>query len=457
VTLALGVVWLDDIGRGLRQGCFMFWETLWALALGFILSGFVQAFVSRRSVERALGDHRPAAVARAAGYGMASSSCSYAAAAMAKSLFARGADMVSATVFMVASTNLVVELGVVLVVLIGWQFAVGELVGGAVMIVLLGALGGLLLRGRTVTDARARLGGAATGSGEGDDREDRRRRPWAQRLRDRGSWADAAGYTVGDLTMLRRELVVGFGVAGFLAALVPTHVWADAFVHGHGGWTTLENAAVGPLVAVASFVCSVGNIPLAAALWQGGISFGGVISFVFADLITLPLLFVYRRYYGTRLMLRMVGALYPVMVGGGLATQALFGATGLEPATRSPRAPAPAFRWDYTSWLDVAFLVVLAGVYALHKNRARLGGGGGLAIDPVCGMQVVAAAAPAAAAYRGRTWYFCSDRCRDRFAESPARWAGDGTGHTGTGHTGTGHTGTGRTGTGRPHRSAAPD
>lgn len=423
MTVALGSVWLTDIGRGLRQGAFMLWETLWALLLGLMLSGVVQSFISRRSVERALGNHRPAAVARASGYGMASSSCSYAAAAMAKSLFARGADFVSAMVFMVASTNLVVELGVVLVVLVGWQFAVGELVGGVVMIVLLTLLGGLWFRGRSVEQARARLAEPVLSTEPAGVLERRRSRPWPERLRDVGGWADAATYTVGDLTMLRRELLVGFGVAGFLAALVPSGVWDDAFLHGHGVWTTLENVAVGPLVAIASFVCSVGNVPLAAALWQGGISFGGVVSFLFADLIAFPLLLVYRRYYGPRLTLRLLGVFWVVMVAAGLVTQAVFGLAGLEPAARSPRATVPEFRWDYTTWLDVAFLAMLGGVLWAYRNRARLGGGVGLAVDPVCGMQVDAAQSPASIDHGGLRWYFCSDRCRARFCEDPDRWA----------------------------------
>ena len=299
-TLTVGG-FFADVGRSLREGFYMFWDTLWALVLGFTLSGAVQALVSRDEMRRRLGDHRPAAVTRASLYGMASSSCSYAASAMARSLFARGADFVAAMVFMFASTNLVVELGIVLVVLIGWQFVAAEFVGGTIMIILLAALGSLWLRGRALDDARQHVE-AADGEdghhhgGEGDSRL--QPQPWRQRLRSPAGWADAASYTISDLTMLRREMVIGFTVAGFLATLVPLHVWNDVFFHGHGIWTTLENAIVGPFVAIISFVCSIGNVPLAAALWKGGISFGGVIAFIFADLITLPLLLIYRKQYG---------------------------------------------------------------------------------------------------------------------------------------------------------------
>jgi hypothetical protein len=419
-----GIGWLDAVGRSLREGFFMFWETLWPLVLGFTLSGAVQAFVSRETMQAKLGDHGPAAVARASGYGMASSSCSYAASAMAKSLFVKGADFVAASVFMVASTNLVIELGIVLIVLMGWQFAASEFVGGVIMIVLLALGGGFWLRGRLVVEARQRL--------EGDSGHDHGHAPsgsvalqqetWATRLRSKGGWADAATYTMADLTMLRRELAIGFTVAGLLAVVVPVQVWSTVFVHGHGSWTTLENVVVGPFIAIISFVCSIGNVPLAAALWKGGISFGGVVSFIFADLISLPLLLIYRRYYGTRLMLRMLAVFWAVMSVAGLVTEVLFRAAGLVPTTR-PAQVAPAhFSWDYTTYLDIVSLVLFAVVYWAYRNRARLGGAEGRVLDSVCGMQVEAANAPATTVQDGRRFYFCSDRCLLRFEAEPARY-----------------------------------
>ena len=265
----------------------MFWVTLWPLVLGFGLSGAVQAFVSRESTQRAMGDHRPSAVGRATIYGMVSSSCSYAASAMSKSMFAKGADFVSANVFLLASTNLVVELGIVLAVLVGWQFAVSEFVGGVVMIVVFSLLGSLWLRGKQVVAARGHLARALGG----DDHvhgphEDPvlQHQGWRVRLRSKAGWADAATYTISDISMLRNELVIGYLVAGALSVLVPAHAWNALFWHGHGIWTAVENVIVGPLIAIVSFVCSIGNVPLAAALWSGGISFGGVISFIFADL-----------------------------------------------------------------------------------------------------------------------------------------------------------------------------
>jgi uncharacterized membrane protein YraQ (UPF0718 family)/YHS domain-containing protein len=416
---------LVDIGRSLREAFFMFWETLWPLILGFGLSGAVQAFVSRESMRRRLGDHRPPAVARATVFGMLSSSCSYAATAMSKSLFVKGADFIAVNVFMFASTNLVVELGVVLVVLMGWQFAASEFVGGVIMIVLLTLVGSLYLRGKLVAAARERL---TTSNGDADHHhgpaEDLalQQAPWGQRLRSKSGWADASTYTMADLTMLRKELLIGYTVAGFLAVLVPVHVWNVVFFHGHGVWTSIENAVVGPFVALISFVCSVGNVPLAAALWHGGISFGGVIAFLFADLIAFPLLLIYRRYYGTRLMLRMLAVFWAVMSAAGLITGGLFHAAGLVPTTHPAQIVTDRVTWNYTTYLNIVFLALFGLLYWTYRNRDRLRNGSGtgnaserFALDPVCGMQVERAHAPATRTGSGTTEYFCSDRCARRF------------------------------------------
>ncbi len=412
---------LLDVARSVREAFYMFWDTLWALVLGFGLSGAVQAFVSRQAIQRHLGDHRPASVARASLYGMVSSSCSYAASAMARSLFVRGADFLAAMVFMFASTNLVIELGIVLVVLIGWQFVVAEFVGGVIMIGLLVAVGALWLRGRIVVEARAV---AERGGGGGRQHEmgvgaAHERDGWRERIRTLGGWSDAAGYTMSDLTMLRREIAIGFVAAGFLSVLVPGHVWSDVFIRGHGIWTSLENAAVGPFVAIVSFVCSVGNIPLAAALWKGGISFAGVVAFIFADLIAAPLLAVYRKQYGGKVALRLLCLFWLVMSAAGLVTQYLFAALGWVPAGRPGIVVGDTLRWDWTTFLDMAALVALGVFYWLYRNRERFGGGSGYARDPVCGMQVEVAHAPASTVHLDERVYFCSEHCRERFVAHP--------------------------------------
>lgn len=411
-----------DIGGSLREGFAMFWDTLWALVLGFGLSGAVQSFVSREQMQRRLGSHNAGAVGRASFYGMVSSSCSYAASAMAKSLVVRGADFIAAMVFMFASTNLVVELGIVLVVLIGWQFVAAEFVGGIIMIGLLVVAGGIWFRGRALVQARVVAeGGTAGHHHHGPETDTDRHEPLRQRLRSRAAWSDAAGYTMSDLTMLRKEMAVGFVVAGFLATLVPTGVWNAVFIHGHGFWTTLENAIVGPFVAIVSFVCSIGNVPLAAALWKGGITFGGVVSFIFADLIAFPLLLIYRKQYGGRMAVRMLAVFWGVMTVAGLATEYIFGALGWVPADRPTVIASDAVTWNYTTVLDIIALIAFGGLYWLYRNRDRFGGGVRYAKDPVCGMQVERAHAPASTELAGERIYFCSEHCRDRFQRSSAR------------------------------------
>ena len=411
-----------DIARGLREGFFMLWETLWALILGFSLSGAVQAFVSKDQMRAKLGDHRPRTIARASGYGMVSSSCSYAASAMAKSLFAKGADFTTAMVFMFASTNLVVELGIVMLVLLGWQFAAAEFVGGPLMIVLLATFGGLVFVGPALASARARV---LKGTHDDDASLSAESAPVtsvASKIRSGAAWSDASRYAIADATMLRRELVIGYLVAGQLATLVPTRFWNDLFIHGHGPWTDIENALVGPLIAVISWVCSIGNVPLAAALWAGGISFGGVIAFIFADLIAMPLILIYRKLYGAALTLRMVVVFYVVMALAGMATQAIFAGLNIIPSRRTFTISATHFSWNYTTFLNFAFIVVAAGVWWLARHADRFGGGVGYAIDPVCAMQVRTADAPAITRLSGRTYYFCSDHCRERFDASPEQY-----------------------------------
>ena len=408
------------IGDSLADGIGMFWETLWALVLGFALAGVIQAFISRAQMQRALGGHGPRQVAKAGFFGALSSSCSYAASALAKTLFLRGADFTAAQIFMFASTNLVLELGIVLWLLIGWEFALAELVGGVLMIVLLAWTLPRVVGPREQEQARAALTDSGDGQHDHHHTADANepQSPIRERLRARAGWADAASYTISDLTMLRKELVIGFLVAGFADAAVPISFWQHLFVTGHGFWSTLENVVLGPFLAIISFVCSIGNVPLAAALWSGGISFGGTVAFVFADLIALPLLFIYRRYYGTKLTLKLLVVFWATMSIAGLATEYLFKALSIEP-TPDPQMHGMVGRdvWglNYTTVLNVIALVGFAVIYWLYRNRERFGGGAGYAKDPICGMQVQVSLAPAQRTRHGHTFYFCSDHCAHRF------------------------------------------
>jgi YHS domain-containing protein/uncharacterized membrane protein YraQ (UPF0718 family) len=399
----------------------MFWETLWALVLGFALSGVIQAFIPRLGIRRLLGDASPLALIRATGFGAASSSCSYASAAMAKSLFSEGANFVTAMVFMLASTNLVIELGIVLAVLIGWQFTGSEFFGGLLMIVLFVLVARATLPQSLIQHARDRVraGAALTDV----DAAQPTAVPWSVKARSADLWQAAARYTLADLHMLRKEIAGGFLVAGFLAALVPSQAWQDLFLSGHGLASSVENAAIGPLIAILSFVCSVGNVPLAAALWKGGISFGGVSSFLYADLITFPLLLIYRKYYGGRLTLRLLATLWLVMSAAGLTTQYLFAALGAIPSIRPHQIALHALGWNVTTGLDIAAVAALAALVVLARQKRPTAASGLYAVDPVCGMQVERDIAPARSGYQGQAFYFCSDRCLQRFQRNPERFS----------------------------------
>jgi uncharacterized protein len=407
-------------GDSLLEAFFMFWATLWALVFGFALSGIVQSFVSRRDMQKLMGDHKPKTIVRSSLLGMASSSCSYAASALARSLFQRGADFTSALVFMFASTNLVIELGIVLWLLLGWQFALAEFVGGAIMIALFVLLAPRIFPAKQIAEARARLNAPTPDQSDAQALDDEK--PLRERLRSRAGWVAAAGYAISDLKMLRRELVIGYLVAGILAVAVPTSAYGAVFLQGNGIWTELENVVVGPFLAFISFVCSVGNVPLAAALFKGGFSFGGTVSFIFADLIALPLVVIYGRFYGRRLAIRMFFGFWTVMSTAGLLVDLLFRLVRI-PAPNRPVVIAPErFEWNYTTWLDIAFLAIGVAMYVVYRNRDRLAPASEYATDYVCGMQVEKANAAASARVSGTTYYFCCDSCRDNFTAHPDRY-----------------------------------
>ena len=426
---------MDTIGRSLADGWWMFWETLWALVLGFGLSGAVQAFVSRAEMQKALGRHDARTIGKAGFFGMVSSSCSYAAAALAKTLFGRGADFTASQAFMFASTNLVLELGIVLWLLIGWQFALAEFVGGAIMILLLWQVLPRVVSAAESDSAREALNDAQahqTGhEHHGEQDPALTARPWRERVRSLSGWSDAAGYTISDLTMLRKELAIGFVIAGFADVAVPTSFWQSLFLTGHGFWSALENVILGPFLAIISFVCSIGNVPLAAALWSGGISFGGVVSFVFADLITLPLLLIYRRYYGTRLTAKLLAVFWATMSVAGLTTEYLFKAVHIPApaATDHGMLGRDVWGWNYTTVLDFIALAAFAVLYWLYRNRDRFGGGAAYAKDPVCGMQVEKAHPGALSRHHGETVFFCSDHCRVKYDANPGRYSNGQPGH----------------------------
>jgi uncharacterized protein len=341
----------------------MTWEILWALILGFALSAVVQAVVRRSTIVALLGDDRPRTLAIAAGLGAASSSCSYAAVALARSLFRKGANFTAAMAFEIGSTNLVVELGIILALLLGWQFTAAEFVGGPLMIVALAVLFRLFVRARLVDAARAQADRGLAGSMEGHaamDMSVQRDGSFWQRLLSREGFTSVAHVFVMEWAAILRDLVIGLLIAGAIAAWVPESFWQHFFFADHPVLSTLWGPIVGPIVAIVSFVCSIGNVPLAAVLWNGGISFGGVVAFIFADLLILPILNIYRKYYGTKMMLTLLGTFYAAMVAAGYLVELSFGATGLIPSQRNAMVMESGLSWNYTTWLNIAFLALAA-------------------------------------------------------------------------------------------------
>jgi uncharacterized membrane protein YraQ (UPF0718 family) len=352
----------------------MTWEILWALILGFLLSAIVQAVVRKSTVVRLLGDDRPRTLAIAAGLGAASSSCSYAAVALARSLFRKGANFTAAMAFEIASTNLVVELGVILALLMGWQFTAAEFVGGPVMIVVLAVLFRLFLRRRLLREAREQADKGLAGSMEGHaamDMSIQGEGSFWRRLLSPDGFTAVSHVFVMEWAAIWKDLVGGLLIAGAIGAWVPGSFWQSLFLTDHPTASAVWGPLIGPLVAVLSFVCSIGNVPLAVVLWAGGISFGGVIAFIFADLIILPILNIYRKYYGIRMALFLFVTFYLAGAVAGYVVELVFGALGLIPDRSTAHLPTEGVTWNYTTWLNIVFLVVAA---ALVVRFVRSGG-----------------------------------------------------------------------------------
>jgi len=405
---------LEVIWHGLRDSFLMAWEVWWALVFGFAISGIVQAWVPRERIERALSGSGPKPVALATGLGAASSSCSYAAIAIAKSLFQKGASATTALAFQFASTNLVWELGLVLWVLIGWQFTLAEYVGGLVMIVLMALLLRFFVSPRLEAQAREHAQRADTGHQHHMASE---QLSWRERLTSASAWSDVAHNFRGDWQMLWKEITTGFVLAGFVAQLGNGFFNALFLKHTGGVLGAIENVIVGPIIAVLSFVCSVGNVPLAAVLWSGGISFAGVMAFLFADLIVLPIIAIYRKYYGTAFALRIVALMFVTMVIAALVIDALF--SGLELIPTGPRPSRGdifgTISVNYKLFLNVLGLLVFVALFWLTSRRG--------VTDPVCGMKVDKAKA-VRRVFGRETFYFCSEHCLHAFEVPPEQHNG---------------------------------
>lgn len=402
---------VDVIWHGLRDSLLMAWQVWWALVLGFAISAIVQAWVPRERIESLLSGSGPKPVGLATGLGAASSSCSYAAIAIAKSLFQKGASAATALSFQFASTNLVWELGLVLWVLIGWQFTVAEYLGGIVMIVLMSILLRVFVSPRLERQAREHAQRAGSGHQHHAAGE---RISWRKRVSSLSAWSDVAHNFRGDWQMLYKEIAVGFLLAGFIAQLGNGFFNGLFLRHTGGMLSAMENVIVGPIIAMLSFVCSVGNVPLAAVLWSGGISFAGVLAFLFADLIVLPIVAIYRKYYGTAFALRIVALMFLTMALAALLVDGLFSATGLIPTGPRPSRTDifGALTVNYKLALNVLGIAIFASMFWLTHRRG--------ATDPVCGMSVDRAKA-VRKDVTGETFYFCSEHCLHAFEADGAR------------------------------------
>jgi hypothetical protein len=395
---------LTVIGNGFKDAFLMAWEVWWALVLGFAISAVVQAWVPRERITNALGGSGGRPVAIATGLGAASSSCSYAAIAIAKSLFQKGASGASTLAFQFASTNLVVELGIVIWLLLGWQFTLAEFVGGLVLIAITTVLLRLFVSKRLEDQARAHAQAADTGHqhhGAGEQMNVR------QRLTSAAAWSDVAHNFRNDWAMVWKEILIGFLLAGFIGQL-PNSFFNSLFLsNAPAGVKLVENALVGPVIAVLSFVCSVGNVPLAAVLWSGGIGFAGVLAFIFADLIVIPIVLIYRKYYGKAFTIRIVALMFVTMVLAALIVDGLFSATGLIPHVRPTRADIfCSIGVDYKLFSNILGVGIFAVLFWLTMRRG--------ATDPACGMKVDRAKA-LRMEFDDETLYFCSHHCMHTF------------------------------------------
>jgi uncharacterized protein len=413
----------------------MFWEVLWPLALGFLLSAVVQTVVSKRAVAGALGRPDLKGFSLAVALGAASSSCSYAAVAVARTLFRKGADFGNAIIFEFASTNLVFELGLVLLIFLGWQFVAAEFAGGLLMAVILWVIFKLTLRQRMVERARrqAELGiVGSTMEGHGEMDMSITEGPFLARLFSPRAFTAISHYFYMDVSSLYVDLGLGFLIAGALAAWVPNSFWQALFLTSNPILNQFWGPIVGPFISMLSFVCSIGNVPLAVVLWNGGISFGGVISFIFADLLILPILNIYRKYYGGRMSLYLLVASYAAMALAGFLVGGAFQLLGLSPAHHHVAVFESRPAWNYTTFLDFGFIVLIA---VLAWRFLTTGGIGMLramsvppdqkseqAHDPVCGMSVDGDTAEHRSDYRGKTYYFCSNGCKESFDREPEKY-----------------------------------
>ncbi|MDF9747270.1 permease [Natrinema salsiterrestre] len=457
---------VEGVLESLRIGVGFLWTAAWAIIMGLAITSLVQVYVSKERMARVLGENDVSSLAKATAFGAASSGCSFGAVAIGKGLFAKGAHAVNFLAFMFASTNLIVELGLMILLLLGWEFLVAELLGGLVLIAVMAVIVRVTLPETLFDEVRTELERQDRDHGdmtdptcgmEGTDEhaivtdggetlkfcsegclETYRQQTassgeWHDELRSWGGWYKLGNQYRKEWSMIWTDVVAGFLISGFVIVFVPQWVWNALFLQGDGLIVTAENAVMGVAIAVISFVGSMGNVPFAVALWGGGVSFAGVIAFVYADLITIPVLNVYRKYYGWSVMLYILSVFFVTMAFTGFLMELLFDALGIVPnlAGGETATERQYFAVNYTFYLNlVAF--ALSG-FLLYVYRRGLGAPGRYR-DPVCGMRTDDDGP--AATHDGETYHFCSSTCKrtfedapDDFAEHPPRISGADSSH----------------------------
>ena len=446
---------LDGILESLRIGVGFLWTAAWAIIMGLTITSLVQVYVSKERMAQILGDADVSGLTKATVFGAASSGCSFGAVAIGKGLFKKGAAVVNFLAFMFASTNLIIELGLMILILLGWEFLVAELLGGIILIAVMALLVHLTLPENLFEDVREELnqhdhdqgitedptcgmegkdefsivtdGGetlkfCSAGCMETYEQEIASSGGWRDELLSWGGWYKVGNQYRKEWSMIWKDVIAGFLISGFVIVFVPQWVWNTLFLKGDGLLASAENAVMGVTVAVLSFVGSIGNVPFAVALWGGGVSFAGVIAFVYADLITIPVLNVYRKYYGWKVMLYILGVFFVTMAFTGFLMEELFDALGIVPDLAGGRTASEQtyFELNYTFYLNIVAFA-LSG-FLLSVYRRGLGAPGRYR-EPVCGMRTDDSGPTRT--HDGETYHFCSNRCKQSFEEHPAEFAGD--------------------------------
>ena len=345
-----------------------FWKAGWAFVLGYFVSAAIQAFVPKARLTPYMGSANVKGISLATAFGAASSSCSFAALAAARSLVMKGAHFIAAIAFMFASTNLVIELGILILIFLGWQFLAAEIIGGVLLIVISSVLIRLTFPKRWFEQARDRV--EQQGEADEDDFD------WRRRMRSREGWNLLGHRFVSDWKMVWKEILIGFTIAGFVAVFVPARVWSGIFLQDLQGvlpaWLiALENAIVAPFVAAATFIGSMGNIPLATVLNSNGVMFAGIMGFIYSDLMVPPLIMINARYYGWRVALYIAGVMFVSIVLTALLLHYLFKVLGIMPGSQRQLDEVTRFAFDYTFFLNLFFVLVAAVMVWLHRGHKR--------------------------------------------------------------------------------------